>query len=138
MTKEELKNLKAGDVITVPYIVQIVNVEKDIVVAQLPRVRLVLGEAARYSTVASAVFYAGDVEPEKSTKEPEKSTERRKFKYNDLVKIGDEIYVLEKDEGVDGQVVLFDDLYVKGSEVTLLLPAEEVEKLTEWKGGRDD
>lgn len=63
---------------------------------------------------------------------------RRKFCCNDLVyakSYGH--YLLCEDEEEDGYVklTLSGGLVCKASELTLLLPAEEIEKLTEWKGG---
>ena len=66
---------------------------------------------------------------------------RRKFRCNDLVysKLYGHNLVCD-DEEADGYVKLTLDgaLVVKASDLTLLMPAEEVEKLTEWKGGCDD
>ena len=119
MTKEEYEQLKEGDYVDLTCRVIRIDGAKS-----FPT--LIVGD--QLIALTSGLMKAWATPSERYTL-------RRKFKRNDLVELGGERFVLEKDEEEDGQVVFYDDLYVKGSEMTLLLPAEEVEKLTAWKGG---
>lgn len=119
MTEEEYENLKEGDYVDLTCRVIKMNEAK-----RFPT--LIVGD--QLIALTSPMLRAwGSL--------PERYTPRRKFKRNDLVKRGDERFVLEEDEGADGRVEIAEDVYFESDEMTLLLPAEEVEKLTEWKGG---
>lgn len=116
MTNEEVSKLKRGDEVLV---------------------------RAKFWGLADGRSYCGllvEVGPEKQLIALDKRVcalpERRKFKCHDLVEYGGERHVLQEDENEFGNVLIeHPDLYIGAQELTLLLPADEVEKLTAWKGG---
>lgn len=131
MNKEELKELQEGSVIYVPYIVDYVQSEKDCVMAVLPREKGE-NEEARKGILPVSVFRAADIQ---SWEAPP----RRKFQPCDFVLYDGGLDIVVSYENESRQVCLKCCLGpVDAEALTLLLSAEEVEKLVAEKGGSDD
>lgn len=126
MKKDEFMKLEKGDTIYVPFIVM--EHRGNGVDAVLPCVEPEEQEPLNF--LHWEIKYA--------------EKKRRKFKNGDIVRVrcdGEHAFETSvlRDEKPDGLVELpglFNEpLLADREDLTLLLPAEEVEKLTEWKGG---
>lgn len=126
MNKDEMQDLREGSVIYVPYIVDYVDEEKDLVMAFLPRERRE-HEEKRRAILPVHTFSSQDIQ---SWEAPT----RRKFKRWDIVLCEGGPDIVVEDEYENGEVELNGyDNPVFATDLTLLLDSEEVEKLVNEK-----